>query len=218
MIADLLIQRPQVLLLGILCFLVALGLLKSLCGSKKISWSMLLATVIILRILYGGFLTALQYGAWKGSDITQQLLIVPLPAQTPLGIFEVLRHFFEKTHGYFAFYSFNHFWLGFLVSITLTSCFMLLLVIWKKVRPLQFKEGDIQAVAFACIIVGWPKVIVLVPLAFFVLTVLEILASYTRIVVPATRLQIAFLMAALFTLFFGNHILNLLNLYTLLAL
>lgn len=187
---------------------------------KNTSYRWIVIGAITLHFLYGIVVTLGQARVWAtGSDITKALFSAPLSPEVPFPSYlEWVRPLFEHTHGYFAFYSFQHFFLSTIALFFITGLFALFFKIYSQYRHLNLKEGDIAIIALLFLIAGWPGVIVLVPLGF----ILAIFLAVFALLKPAPNNQIdlprAFLFATPFALIFATPIFTALHLYSLLKL
>lgn len=186
---------------------------------KNISYGWLVITAVNIHLLYGIVATWGQYRAWAtGSDISKALFSAPLSPEVPFPAYlEWTRSLFEHTHGYFAFYSLEHFFLGTIALLIVTGLFYLFLSARARYRSFNFREGDIMLIVLAMLISGWPGVIALLPigLVFAVFLSLGARAIYG---IERTPLSPAFLLAAPFALIFASPILATFHLYSLLKL
>lgn len=98
--------------------------------------------------------TYAQYTAWKGDPFTQNLLP---PEQSIL---------------YFLKYAGTHFWLTPLLSLITSGAFYAFLKLLKRKNERFFEEGETELGALAAFLVGWPRIIVFLPVAFLAVVVL----------------------------------------------
>lgn len=185
---------------------------------NNFSYGRLVVVAVILHSLYGVVATWGQYRAWMSSDITRVLLDAPLSPEVPFpSYFEWIRPFFENAHGYFAFYSFQNFFLSLVALLIIVGLFLLFLVVRARTHPINFKRGDIMLVVLAMLISGWPGVVVLLPIGFVCAVLISTIA---RIVYGVERVSLppAFILAAPIALVFAIPILTFFNLYPLLKL
>lgn len=183
----------------------------------RLSWWQLVAFVVVLNIGYATLLSYGQYVTWSADSVGKTFLTQPLSGDTPLPFLpEWARDFFEQPLGYFSFYIFGRFFFPIIILFTVTIAFVILLHFRARYRPINFKEGDIMAIAIALLISGWPGILVLVPLSFLFAVVISICARFYGI--ERVRLSPAFLLASPFSLIFATQILTFLNLYAILKL
>lgn len=185
---------------------------------KNISYGWFVIIAVMIHLLYGIVATWGQYLAWMLSDITRALLLAPLSPEVPFPIYlEWARTLFEKTHGYFAFFSFQSFFLSTIALLIIVGLFLLFLIVRSRTNPINFKEGDIMLIVLAMLISGWPGVVVLLPIGFICAVLLSIGA---RIAYGIERVTLppAFLLASPIALLLAIPILTALNLYPLLKL
>ena len=186
---------------------------------KNVSYKLLIGVAIGLYLLYGTVATFGQYRAWAtSSDISRALLVAPLTPEVPFSAYlEWARPLFELTHGYFAFYSFQHFFLSAIALFIVVGLFLLFLIVRSRTHPINFREGDIMLIVLAMLISGWPGVIVLLPIGLVSAILLSVGA---RVFYGIERIPLppAFLLAAPVALIYAVPILTALNLYPLLKL
>mgnify|MGYP001571549747 FL=1 len=184
----------------------------------NISYRGLIVVAISIHLLYGAVATWGQYIVWSKSEFTKVFLSSALSADVPFPSYlEFLRPLFDGAHGYFAFYSFQHFFLSTIALLVVTGLFYLVLVARARYRSFNFREGDIMLIVLAMLISGWPGVIVLLPIGLISAILLSlgarVLYGIERIPLPP-----AFLLAAPLALLFAIPILTALHLYPLLKL
>ncbi|KKU82193.1 MAG: hypothetical protein UY07_C0002G0050 [Parcubacteria group bacterium GW2011_GWA1_47_8] len=185
---------------------------------KDIAYRWLIVVAVFLHILYGAVATWGQYVVWGKSEFTKILLSSALSPEVPFpSMLEWLRPAFDGAHGYFAFHSFQNFFLSTIALFIIVGLFLAFLVVRARYRPINFREGDIAIIALALLIAGWPGVITLLPIGLFVAVIFSLGArffySIERVPLPP-----AFLIAAPFALIFAIPILTALHLYPLLKL
>ncbi|MBI5400878.1 MAG: hypothetical protein HZB12_02080 [Candidatus Yonathbacteria bacterium] len=186
---------------------------------KNVSYKLFVGLALGLYLLYGVVATWGQYRAWAtSSDISRALLASPLTSEVPFPSYlEWTRPLFDHTHGYFWFYSFQHFFLSTIALIIIVGLFLLFLVVRSRTHPINFREGDIMLIVLAMLISGWPGVIVLLPIGLVSAILLSIVArifyGIDRITLPP-----AFLLAAPFALIFATPILTAIHLSSILKL
>ncbi|MBI5798912.1 MAG: hypothetical protein HZB10_03195 [Candidatus Yonathbacteria bacterium] len=186
---------------------------------KNVSYKVLVGIALSLYLLYGAVATWGQYRTWAtSSDISRALLEAPLAHEVPFPSYlEWTRPLFDHTHGYFWFYSFQHFFLSTIALIIIVGLFLLFLVVRSRTHPINFREGDIMLIALAMLISGWPGVIVLLPIGLVSAILLSIGA---RVIYGIERIPLppAFLLASPVAFIYAVPILTALNLYPLLKL
>lgn len=186
---------------------------------NNISYGVFVVGAICLHFLYGIVATFGQARAWAMSnDATRVLFAAPLPSEVPFPSYLEWAHpLFERTHGYFAFYSFEHFFLSTIALFVVAGLFFLFLVARARYRSFNFREGDIMLIVLIMLISGWPGIFVLLPIGLVSAVLLSVgaraLYGVERITLPP-----AFLLAAPFALIFATPILTSLHLYSLLKL
>lgn len=122
--------------------------------------------------LHAILLTTLQWRTWSENSFTRLLLELPLPREVPLPILlEYARPLLEQAGGYFAFYSLGRFWTPAILSVLAALIWWGMLRLTRVAKLTVFSEEDTTLALVAALIVGWPRIIVFVPLvvvfAFF---------------------------------------------------
>lgn len=135
---------------------------------KNISYGWFVLAAIVLHLLYAGFVTWGQYHVWAtGSDFTRVFLTAPLSPAAPLpAIFEWTRGYFDQPLGYFAYYAIGRFFLKVFVLFAFSGFFYFLFKIWNRYRRVFAPQGP-ELLLVLMLIAGWPGVLVLIPLGFF---------------------------------------------------
>ncbi len=185
---------------------------------KKISLGWFVAAALLLHILYDSLITIGQYIVWSHTKITSVFLTASLPEQVPLAWWmEWLRPWLEQVHGFFVFYAFNHFFLSTTILFLVVLILTLLLVLWSKLSPANFRKGDIAFVVTALLIAGWPKLILLLPSALVLLVACSFVRNRT-FKEKHFHIPLPFLFTLPVILLFGEWLLKFFNLYTLLKI
>lgn len=185
---------------------------------KNVSYGLLATIATGIHLLYGILATWGQYVVWGKSEFTRILLSSALSPEVPFPyLLEWMRPFFVGAHGYFAFYSFQNFFLSTVALLVITGLFYLFLITRSRYRAYNFREGDIMLIVLAMLISGWPGVVVLLPIGLISAVIFSIVA---RIFYGIERIPLAptFLFSAPIALLFTVKILTALNLYPLLML
>lgn len=184
---------------------------------KNVSYDWFVFATIALHLLYAVFVTWGQYYVWSmGSDFTRALLSSPLASAAPLpSIFEWTRGYFERPLGYFAYYAIGRFFLKIITLFAVSGFFYLLFSVWNKYRSVLAPQGQ-KLLLILMLIAGWPGVLVLIPLGFF-LSILSFIVP-ARIISSPIPIEWMFLIATPFALLFGRFALSYLNVLPLVAL
>lgn len=174
---------------------------------RNISYFKLILTALSLNIFYGLFVSWGQYYVWaNGSEITKALLNSPLPKEVPF--LEWARPLFSNHLGYFLFYIWGRFWIYILISFLISGILYFLFRFWKSYRG-GFSEQGPELLLILMLIVGYPGVLVLIPLGF-VFSILLFGFYYFKGNKEDKILNIepAFIVATFFTLLFTSAILS----------
>lgn len=185
---------------------------------RNISYWWLITGAIFIHLLYGSLATILQYIVWGKTAFTKVFLVSPLAPEVPFPVLlEWTRPFFSGESGYFALYSFQHFFMSSLVLFFITALFVLFFRIYSAYRPLTISGEDIAVIALSFLIAGYTGAILLVPLAFIVAFILAIAnASFKNL--NQVSLATSFLIVSPFVFLFAIPILKYLNLYSIIKL
>jgi hypothetical protein len=169
---------------------------------KKITLRGLVIISVIFKFCYAALLTVFQYFIWKADPFSHLLLsdsLSELPKQVTGGL-----SIFNGQLGYFIYYVISHFWLDAIWSITLAFAFWLILKSLQKYRSRFFYQGETEIGLIAALIVGWPNLLIFVPLVFFSVVLISIYRliflkeSYTTIGWPLLLAVILTLLTAHF--------------------
>ena len=182
--------------------------------SSLVSIRALARTAVWFRIAYAAALTVLQYYIWSQAPLTRLLLGTPLKPESSVGIARDLPWLFDTRIGYFLFYSWGRFWLSAILSVGVALAF------WWFLRALQrhnggfFLPGETDIGLLTALLVGWPNVVVFLPLVFLGVVVV----SLARLIVFRERLTTLgwpLLAAAAATLIWGSRLVEFLRLTVL---
>ena len=167
---------------------------------------------IIFIALYAFFLTVGQYIAWmRGGDFSRILLQQPLHKETPFPQFLKNSWIFQSHLGYFLFYSYGRYWLRAILTIGAAFLFYFFLRLLRRHRHRFFEDGETELGLLLALIVGWPQVVIFVPLIFFFVVII----SFIRLLLfraHYTTLGYPFFVSALVTRLFGSNLISLLEL------
>lgn len=184
---------------------------------KKVTLKKFLFTTVILYILYGVFLTVLQYIVWKGNPTTTQFLTLGLSKEVPLGHLHFLQSLLAKPHGYFTFYVYMKFFFKIEILFIITFIISSLAVLWHKFKPTHVAKRDVLVIAMALLLAGWPSVLYVVPI---VLSILIIGTIFTQLFKPNITISIStvFLITSITLIVFGTYVTQLFGLSRVFAL
>lgn len=160
---------------------------------SKINFIFLIKTVISFRIIFSFSKTILQYYLWQKNDIAQFLL----PPYQSIK--------------YFIFYSFYHFWLNTFLIVGFAVFFYCFLKMLKKFNENFFEKDEIELGFLTALIVGWPGIIIFIPITFLIAAIINIF-SQIFLKEKFTLLGGSFILAGLITIFFTSWILRILKL------
>jgi hypothetical protein len=174
---------------------------------KNVSYKKLIISAFGLNILYGLFITWGQYYVWSiSTDYVKSLVTLPLSKETPLPyLMEWTRPIFEKDFGYFLYYVLGRFWLYIIISFIISGFLYFIFKTWKSQHG-NFRDDGPQLLLILMLIVGWPGILVLIPLGF----ILSILYSFMFYFKGKREVDIepAFVVASFITLIFGNIVIR----------
>ena len=159
----------------------------------KINYKFLIITTVFFRIFFAAAKTISQYYVWGQNEFTQFLL-------PP-----------HQSIKYFIFYSWGHFWINVILSISVAAVFYLLLRGLKKYQERFFEEGETELGFLIALIVGWPVIVIFVPM-IFVLAIFLMIFRYFIFKETLIPLGGVFFLAAFITIIWGNQLIKILNL------
>jgi hypothetical protein len=116
----------------------------------------------------------LQYLVWNSGGITQSLLNLPLK-KLDFGWFENLPIFTDFSHGYFVYYIWNHFWKEAILSIAAAIGVYIIFLLLRKYKSRLISIHESELGFLFCLLVGWPQIILFLPLVLFLSVVYSIL-------------------------------------------
>lgn len=185
---------------------------------KKISgylnYGRIACVLVFFRFLYACFLTTAQYLVWAGSDnpAIKIFSTAPLDRSVPLPkLLESARPLLENKYGYFIFYAFGRFWMNFFITVGFCLLFWYFLVLLKKYRARFFEEGETELGLAVSLVIGWPGVVVFIPLLFLFVVLISIFKTlFFR--EKYTTLGWPFLCSGITTMLFGHWMLAALGL------
>ncbi|MEK7465428.1 MAG: hypothetical protein AAB631_01470 [Patescibacteria group bacterium] len=138
----------------------------------RFSYRQLALAVIVFHLVYAFFSTVGQYWVWRASAFTQSFLQFPLDSVVISPLADFFAGIFKSKLGYFLFYSWGHFWAFAFLSIAMAWVFRVYLRWLEKRNSRFFYEGEVQLGFLCALVVGWPKIILFIPVLFLsVLTV-----------------------------------------------
>ena len=167
------------------------------------TYSRILWGTAIFRVLYAILLTIAQYIAWSHNALAKIFLNSPLMMPDNISVLPSwFIWLFKSTKGYFLFYAFGRFWLGAFLAIGVAFLWFLFLKALKRHRERFFDTGEVALGFLGALVVGWPMVVVFIPLIFFAVVIMSILR---RLVwgYRYTTLGTPFVLAMLATLLVG---------------
>lgn len=176
---------------------------------KDISYKKLIIAVISLNIIYSIFVTWGQYHIWAtAADFTKMFVNLPLPKEVPMPIFlEWTRPLFAHSFGFFLYYILGRVWLNTLVLFLTSIALYFILKAWKSFRG-NFLENGPELFFILMLIVGWPGVVIFIPIGFIVS--LLFFSFYFFKGQNSVEIEPAFIVASFIVLVFGKIIFSLL--------
>lgn len=135
--------------------------------------------MVIFRLGYAALLTALQWWMWSSDAIGKILLRQPISAAVPLpwgGLRAILSH----PGGYFAFYVMGHYWFSVLSLFVIASLLALIVLLVRMLISKPVPDRTALLLFTASLIVGWPGVVVFVPVWFVIVLALSAYASIQK--------------------------------------
>ena len=174
---------PSIDLVGTIVFfaigVVACGIYYRMHDERRKTRSYLgLAIIAIaIRIVFAMVKTGLQYYAWTQSELSRFFL-------PPY-----------RSISYLLQYSWTHFWLNALLSVGAALLFFGILRALQAHNPRYFDAGEVELGALIALVVGWPHVIVFVPVVFLLVVIISIIRGVV-LHKPYTTLGLPFFLGA----------------------
>jgi hypothetical protein len=159
------------------------------------------------RIGYAIFLTFGQYYIWTQNSFTRTFLHASVSPSLPIWLTRTFPWVFDTSAGYFIFYSWGRFWMNAVLGLCAALLWWWFLRALRRRNERFFEEGEVELGFLSALIVGWPNIVLFVPLSFLAV----VLVSVFRMAVlkrTLTTLGWSFLLAALATLAFGSALLD----------
>jgi len=158
----------------------------------------LVVVTFIFIFLFNSLLTGLQYYVWHSSAFSKFFL----PPFQPLS--------------YFTGYAYHHFWLASILSLVVALAFFGILQLIRKYKQDTISSDEIFLAALACLLVSWPRAIILIPL-FFLATLLNGVIIFLFFKNKQINIFWPIIISAVITLFFGQYLLYVLGLGVLIV-
>jgi hypothetical protein len=156
-----LVVVPAIFLWGILAF-----------WKKKNFW-----LLIWIMAGYNLFLalakSILQYWVWNQGGMVQALLNLPLK-KLHLNWFGDLPIFTNYTHGYFLYYIWNNFWRGAFLTIVAALGAYAIFLLLRRYKKRLFRDGECEFGFLLALLIGWPAVILFLPLVLTVAVIFSL--------------------------------------------
>ncbi|MDD4901635.1 MAG: hypothetical protein PHE24_00700 [Patescibacteria group bacterium] len=121
----------------------------------------------------------LQYWAWDQSQLTRLLLNLPVDKTVP-GWLARLPIFADFSHGYFWYYIWNNFWKEALFSLIAAFIIYGIFRLLQRYKPRFFQSQDSELGLLMALLVGWPQIILFLPITFLVAMVFSLAKSIFR--------------------------------------
>lgn len=161
---------------------------------------------LAMHLVYAAMLSWGQYIVWSSSEFTKVFLESPIPSEVGQDQFVIwITQLFNIDVGYFFFYVWGHFFAPLASLLLVVLFFGLFLWVYKHYHPLKFKEGDVEVILASLLAVGWPGVLVLIPLALFA-TVIRIFWARGNLLNDRVYLPPMFIILAPFVVVFGSSV------------
>jgi hypothetical protein len=177
---------------------------------RSVTFPILARITILFRIGFAVFLTCAQYYIWSQDAFTRTFLTAPLSPSLPVWAVRYIPWIFSSQAGYFIFYSWGRFWFNALLAVGISFLWWLFLGFLRRRNERFFEIGEPELGFLMALIVGWPGIVLFVPLVFAFVVLVSLFRSAV-LKKPFTTLGWPFLLAALATLIFGNMLLTVLG-------
>ncbi len=150
---------------------------------------LLIVIVIFFRVSYSLALSIAQYYLWSQEEFSRLLL----PPNQPMS--------------YFIGYAFIHFWLEQLLAIAGALVFYIFLTLLRKYKESWISREEILLGFLMALLVGWPNLVIFIPLVFLSAVGLAII-NMVALRVKHTGLYFSLMLAGLITFVFGSIIIK----------
>lgn len=167
-------------------------------------------SVIGFRVLLNLVQSITQYIVWSRDGLGRVFLTLPLDEASP-SILNNLPWIFHQPKGYYLYYILSRFWQDTLIIILVAFFIWLLLRLVKNYKPAFFLPQDLPLVFLASLILGWPNLILLVPLVLILAVVLYLFEIILKRQLYSA-LGLLVLIALVVIFFCGNSIMGYLSL------
>lgn len=167
--------------------------------------------VIAARFTYAVFTTIMQYYTWSLNAFSQVFLNVPVDSSLPFGseVNWFSQFFFHRQLGYFMYYCLGRIWYEAGLSIVVAILFLVFLrIVLDKYRSSSWFAETYWCGFASSLIVGWPAVIIFVPLGFFVAILHGLSLRFVFKKSSDGNLVSAFIIALTLTVFAGQWLIN----------
>ncbi len=186
-----------------------LGVIFYLHPAKKILWILIWTTIVFFYFGIALAKSIVQYLVWNQGGLSQTLLNLPLE-KIESSWFAQLPIFTKFSHGYFLFYILNHFWINALLSVVVAfGVYKLFQFLRQRSGERFFDKREAELGFLMSLIVGWPQLLIFLPLVFLIALIFSIVRKVYRQEVY-TSLGWPFIIAAATSILFHSKIASLL--------
>lgn len=176
-----------------------------------IPFKKLFIVTVCIRVGYAALLTWGQYRLWESDPLGRLFLNTSLDSAIPIPFVRALPLLFDNRFGYFLFSSWFRFWLSALLAVFVGYLLYRFFRILERYQPRFFYDGEPLLGGALAVLVGWPGVIVYIPLIFMVIAPIALIR---RIIFKDeyTAMGIPFIVAGALALIAGHWIIAVLGL------
>lgn len=176
--------------------------------SRRFWYSVVMLVIVGMYLMYGGLSTYAQYFLWT-HDIGMGSVLFNAPLQLTgdetTMVSKAISYVAGTKFGYFIFYSWGRFWFFPFLTLCFSAGWFGFLRALKKYNDRYFYEGETLLGFALALLVGWPKVLLFIPLTFFMVVFVSIYRGI-RYKELYTSLGTPFLLAAAIAILGGNWI------------
>lgn len=154
--------------------------------------------IFCFNFLFNLLLTGLQYYVWQSSDFSKFFL----PPFQPLS--------------YFIGYTYHHFWLASVLSLVVVVILFGVLELIRKYRQGEIALEEVFLILSSCLLVSWPRVVILIPLLFFTALIIGLI-NFLFLKNKPINIFWPLIISLIITLFIGSYLLYVFDLNVLIV-
>lgn len=173
-------------------------------GSKKIAICSWFIFALVFGMLHAVASTSAQFLLWKQSNITRELVTIPLAGDVPRMIIHTPILFFaDKIGGYYLFYAYTKFWVPLIFAIVCEGVVYALFLYLRKRNPIAVDKNEVILASGVAFLSGWPNVLLFIIGVFLITFVRAVVANTRSGSAVRTTLMPGIIIAGIITLVAG---------------